>query len=162
MVLYCSHVNEMSSTEIAPSPPSAATPSTGVPLVFQILGASREIQARLEDALAEIGLSPGKVGVLHTLAEAREPLPLSELASCNKCVRSNVTQLVDRLEADGLVRRVDDPDDRRVTRALLTHEGRKSYIKATQVIKLQDEEILRLLTPDEAAALVQALEQLTP
>ena len=49
-----------------------------------------------------------------------------------------------------------------MTRALLTHEGRKSYIKATQVIKLQDEEILRLLTPDEAAALVQALEQLTP
>ena len=153
-------MNEISATEIAPSP-SAATPSTGVPLVFQILGASREIQARLEDALAEIGLSPGKVGVLHTLAEAREPLPLSELANCNKCVRSNVTQLVDRLEADGLVRRVDDPDDRRVTRALLTHEGRKSYIKATQAIKLQDEEILRLLTPDEAAALVQALEQLT-
>jgi len=158
--LYYSHVNEMSPTVFAPSP-SAGTPHTGVPLIFQILGASRELQSRLEDALAEIGLSPGKVGVLHTLAEAREPLPLSELANCNKCVRSNVTQLVDRLEADGLVRRIDDPDDRRVTLAALTHEGRKSYVKATRVIRGQDEAILRMLNPVEAAALVRVLEQLT-
>lgn len=119
------------------------------------------LESRVEDALAEIGLSPGKVGVLHTLAEAREPVPLSELANCNKCVRSNVTQLVDRLEATGLVRRVDDPDDRRVTRAVLTHEGRQSYIRATRVIARQDQEILRMLSPEEATALVRVLEQLT-
>ena len=30
-----------------------------------------------------------------------EPLPLSQLAERCSCVRSNITQLVDRLEADG-------------------------------------------------------------
>jgi DNA-binding MarR family transcriptional regulator len=160
MVLYCTVVNDMSPDSTAPFAP-AATPETGVPLIFRILGPARELQNRLEDALEEIGLSTGKVGVLRTLAESRLPVPLSELAECSKCVRSNVTQLVDRLEADGLVRRVDDPDDRRVTRAALTHEGRKSYLKAVRVIGNQEKEILRTLNPEEAAALVRALEQLS-
>jgi DNA-binding MarR family transcriptional regulator len=140
----------------------ASTPDTGVPLIYQILGAARELQDRLDSALDEIGLSSGKVGVLKTLAFAGKPVPLSELAECNKCVRSNVTQLVDRLEADGLVRRVADPDDRRVTLASLTPEGRKAFTQAREVIDLQEQEILKVLNPKEAAALVRVLEELTP
>lgn len=142
------------------SPPPAAV-SAEVPLVFKILGAARELQNRLEDALDQIGLSPGKLGVLRALAKAGEPLPLSELAECNKCVRSNVTQLVDRLEADGLVRRISDPDDRRVTRAELTHNGRMSYLEGSRVVAEQEKEILRSLSDEEAGALVRVLEQLT-
>ena len=153
-------MNEVSPPTATPSG-AAGTPDTGVPLIFQILGAARELQTRLEGALDEIGLSPGKVGVLRTLADASGPLPLSELANCNKCVRSNVTQLVDRLEADGLVRRIDDPDDRRVTRASLTSRGRLAYSQATRVIALQEQEILRVLNEEEAGALVRVLEQLS-
>jgi DNA-binding MarR family transcriptional regulator len=160
IVLYSLAVNKISPPSIAPAS-LAGTPDSGVPLIFQILGAARELQTRLDDALDEIGLSPGKVGVLRALAKAGEPLPLSELAECNKCVRSNVTQLVDRLEADGLVRRIDDPDDRRVTRASLTAEGRKSYLQATKVIEHEEREILRVLNAEEAGALVRVLEQLT-
>jgi DNA-binding MarR family transcriptional regulator len=160
IVLYCLVVNEISGPSVSPSP-SAGTPDSGVPLIFQILGAARELQTRLEGALDEIGLSPGKVGVLRTLADASGPLPLSELANCNKCVRSNVTQLVDRLEADGLVRRIDDADDRRVTRASLTNKGKLAYTQATRVIALQEREILRVLNEEEAGALVRVLEQLT-
>ncbi|HEV8598192.1 MAG TPA: MarR family transcriptional regulator [Gemmatimonadales bacterium] len=153
-------MNDISSLEASTSSP-VSTADAGIPLIFRILGAARELQTRLESALDEIGLSTGKVGVLKTLAQAGEPLPLSELAECSKCVRSNVTQLVDRLEADGLVRRVDDPDDRRVTRASLTHEGRKAFIQAKKVISLQEREIFRVLSDEEAAALVRVLEQLT-
>ena len=160
MDLYCSAMNEISASPILPA--STGTPDTGVPLIYQILGAARELQARLDSALDEIGLSSGKVGVLKTLAKAEKPVPLSELAECNKCVRSNVTQLVDRLEADGLVRREADPDDRRGTLASLTPEGRKSFIQAREVIQLQEQEILKVLNPKEAAALVRVLEELTP
>ena len=153
-------MNEVSPSTVTPKS-AAPTRDTGVPLIFQILSAARELQARLEGALDELGLSPGKVGVLRALADASEPLPLSELADCNKCVRSNVTQLVDRLEADGLVRRIDDPDDRRVTRASLTSKGRLAYSQATQVIAVQEREILRVLNAEEAGALVRVLEQLT-
>jgi DNA-binding MarR family transcriptional regulator len=36
------------------------------------------------------------------------------------CVRSNITQLIDRMQAEGLVRRIPDPQDRRSVRAALT------------------------------------------
>lgn len=86
--------------------------------------AARVLQDRLEAALETVGLSTAKYGVLSQLAEAG-PLPLSELAARQSCVRSNMTQLVDRLEADGLVRRMYDPVDRRVVRAELTPRGRE-------------------------------------
>jgi len=152
-------MNEVSSPSIVTL--VADTPDAGTPLIFRILNASRELQARLEGALDEIGLSMGKAGVLKTLAKAGKPVPLSELAECNKCVRSNVTQLVDRLEADGLVRRIADPDDRRVTLASLTPEGRKAFEKALRIIEDQEQAVLRALNPKDGAALVRALEGLT-
>jgi DNA-binding MarR family transcriptional regulator len=45
------------------------------------------------------------------------------LAEQQGCAASNITQLVDRLEAEGLVQRIDDPDDRRSVRAQLTEQG---------------------------------------
>jgi DNA-binding MarR family transcriptional regulator len=56
------------------------------------------------------------------------------------CVRSNITQLVDRLEADGLVRRVEDPEDRRAVRAVVTPRGKERYAAGVrQVAKVQAE-----------------------
>lgn len=86
---------------------------------------ARCLEDRLDAALAEVGLSAAKLGVLTQLVEAGSPLPLGELAARMRCVRSNVTQLVDRMEVDGLVRRVDDPADRRTVRAELTRLGRE-------------------------------------
>ena len=57
------------------------------------------------------------------LVEAGEPLSLSELAARLTCVRSNITQLVDRLDAEGLVRRVENPADRRSKKAAITPLG---------------------------------------
>ena len=142
------------------SSPTIPTAESGA-FLFRVLGAAREVQMRLESALDEIGLSPAKAGVLKALVKAGEPMPLSELATCNKCVRSNVTQLVDRLEADGLVRRIADPDDRRVTLAELTLEGRKSYLEALRIITSQERELLRALGEHESEALTRALHQIT-
>ena len=70
-----------------------------------------------------VGLSAAKYKVLSQIAKSKEPVPLRLLAEEQQCVASNVTTLVDRLEADGLVRRVDDPADRRSKRATLTSLG---------------------------------------
>ena len=142
------------------SPSTTASTEPGA-FLFRVLGAAREIQSRLEAELDSIGLSPAKAGVLKALTKAGEPMPLSELAACNKCVRSNVTQLVDRLEADGLVRRISDPEDRRVTRAELTTEGRKAYLEAMRILTSQEREVLKVLGEHESEALTQALNQIT-
>jgi DNA-binding MarR family transcriptional regulator len=94
-------------------------------LVFSLIAAAHAVEGQLEDRLAEHGLSLAKLNVLSTLATASEALTLGEVAARIHCVRSNVTQLVDRLEADGLVRREPDPVDRRSIRAVLTEAGRR-------------------------------------
>lgn len=83
------------------------------------------------------GLSLAKFGVLAALVEAGEPLPLGQLAERIACVKSNVTQLVDRLEEDGLVRREPDPADRRVTRAAITEDGLARY-RTAQAARLAE------------------------
>ena len=88
-----------------------------------LLHAASAVTERLEAALDTVGLSMAKHSALTSLAEAGEPITLGELAARLSCVRSNITQLVDRLEADGLVRRTDDPSDRRSVRAELTSLG---------------------------------------
>lgn len=103
------------------TPPKVGTANP----VFGLLEAARWLEGRLEAAMAEVGLSMAKFGLLKTLAEAGEPKTLTDLALCQQCVRSNITQLVDRLEAEGLVKRVDDPADRRSIRATLTPLGRE-------------------------------------
>jgi DNA-binding MarR family transcriptional regulator len=97
------------------------------PLWLALLHAASRVETRFEAALAESGLSISKLGVLRTLVEAGEPMPLSRLAGKLSCVKSNVTQLVDRLEADGLVVRVNDPADRRSILASVTAEGRARF-----------------------------------
>ena len=72
------------------------------------------------------GLSEGRLHVLFTLASAPDhQLPLGELADQLDVTPRNVTGLIDHLERDGLVTRVDDPDDRRQTYARLTLAGGK-------------------------------------
>jgi DNA-binding MarR family transcriptional regulator len=112
------------------SPTSLCTTS----LALQVLGAAHEVEARLESALDRIGLSVAKFGVLSKLAEAGEPLALGFLAERSSCVRSNMTQLVDRLEAVRLVERVNDPQDRRSIRAALTPTGRERHAEGARIV----------------------------
>jgi DNA-binding MarR family transcriptional regulator len=110
------------------------TAAPGCPLTLLLLDAARAIEARAEVALAEVGLSLAKLGALRHLVIASEPLTLSQLAERHCCGKSNVTQLVDRLEADGFVARANDPDDRRTVRATVTPAGRAAYERANALL----------------------------
>lgn len=89
--------------------------------------AGRVIEARFDETLAAHDLSLAKLGVLRLLAHAQEPVSLGQLAQRLACVKSNVTQLIDRLEDDGLVQRLPGAGDRRSVRACITEKGRQSY-----------------------------------
>jgi len=73
-------------------------------------------------AASELDLHPAQAGALLQL---ESPLPMSELASLLACDNSNVTGLVDRLEARGLVARQASSADRRVKHVVLTPAGRR-------------------------------------
>jgi len=70
----------------------------------------------------EFELSPVQCHVLH-LIEPERPLPMGRLAETLGCDASNVTGLVDRLEARGVIERRPSADDRRVKVIQLTPTG---------------------------------------
>ena len=111
--------------------------------------ALRAVETRLEAALEPLGLSLAKFGVLSRLAAAGEPLPLGTLAEQSACVRSNITQLVDRLEADKLVVRAPDPHDRRSIRAELTEVGRARHSAAATVLHDAERTVFSGLPPEQ-------------
>jgi DNA-binding MarR family transcriptional regulator len=102
---------------------AGAVGAAGVQTAFALVHAAQAIEDRWQEALAAVGLSTAKQGALTVLVEAGEPLSLSELAARLTCVRSNITQLTDRLDAEGLVRRVENPTDRRSKKAAITPLG---------------------------------------
>jgi DNA-binding MarR family transcriptional regulator len=74
--------------------------------------------------LNEFGLAPMQAMALTSL-EPDEPMPMSALAGLLMCDNSNVTGIVDRLEALGLVERRAAERDRRVKAVGLTERGRE-------------------------------------
>ena len=130
------------------------------PIFFMLLDAGRAQFARLEEALKSVGLSAAKYKVLSQIAKSKEPVPLRLLAEEQQCVASNVTTLVDRLESDGLVRRVDDPADRRSKRAELTELGKEKAEAGATVVAEVEAAFAESLGPTERLALAKVLSSL--
>jgi DNA-binding MarR family transcriptional regulator len=89
-------------------------------LLLQV--AFERVHAHFAAAVAELDLAPVQAKALHEL-NVEPPISMRELAERLKSDPSNVTGLIDRLEARGLVERRPDPSDRRITGLALTSAG---------------------------------------
>ncbi|MET9421182.1 MULTISPECIES: MarR family transcriptional regulator [unclassified Streptomyces] len=98
------------------------------PLTLEVVELIGTVVARYheeyEQAAAEHSLTGAQARVLGLLS--MEPTPMRRIAQKLRCEPSNVTGIVDRLEARGLVERRPDPADRRVKIAAATQEGRST------------------------------------
>jgi DNA-binding MarR family transcriptional regulator len=121
--------------------------------LWALLRAASAAESHLESRLAVAGLSLAKLAALHQLANADHPIPLGQLAERLACVKSNVTQLIDRLEADGWVSREPDPGDRRSRLACITDAGREAYVRGYAIKREAEQELLASLDADDARAL---------
>jgi DNA-binding MarR family transcriptional regulator len=131
------------------------TPSATV--AIEVIRTLHALETQLEEALEPLGLSLAKLGALSKLVAAGEPLPLSTLAERLACVRSNITQLVDRLEAEKLVTRSDDPRDRRSVRAELTAQGRARHAAGMRALDKVERHLLSRLNPQQQNDFMQSL-----
>src|SRR5882762_10327192 len=84
--------------------------------------AFERVHAHFAAAVAELDLAPMQAKALHEL-NVEPPISMRELAERLKSDPSNVTGLIDRLEARGLVERRPDPNDRRIKGLALTAAG---------------------------------------
>ncbi|TMF62603.1 MAG: MarR family transcriptional regulator, partial [Chloroflexi bacterium] len=99
-------------------------PGTEALAAVRVLG--KKMHALMERWADRYGLSEGRFQILvrlHHVDGGR--IPMGELAEMLDVSPRTVTGLVDNLERDGLVKRVDDPDDRRSVYAEITDQGRE-------------------------------------
>nr|WP_249310648.1 MarR family transcriptional regulator [Bacillus sp. FJAT-49736] len=75
------------------------------------------------------GLKPSEYKLLFTIKSAKKhhgvDLTVSSLSKYLQVTAPSVTQLINRLETDGLVERRMDTNDRRSVKVMLTEEGEK-------------------------------------
>src|SRR6267378_303891 len=129
--------------------------------LVSLLHTAYAAQAEIETKLSVVGLSLAKLLALKALSDAGESLPLGQLAERLSCVKSNVTQLIDRLEGDGFVSRAADPNDRRSRLAVLTDSGRVAYARGRTVQQQAERELFGALSVDESTQLHALLAKLS-
>jgi DNA-binding MarR family transcriptional regulator len=103
----------------------------------------------------ELGLAPMQLHALRVIEPGAE-LPMSSLAGKLSCDASNVTGIVDRLEARGLIERRPAAHDRRVKLLALTTEGERVREAAWRQLSQPPPEIAAL-PPEQQRALRDAL-----
>ncbi len=128
-------------------------------MIRGLLYTAHAVQTHVESKLVGIGLSLPKLTALSALREAGDSLALSQLAERLLCVKSNITQLVDRLESDGFVKRAADPSDRRARLAVLTTAGRVACDAGVRMQAAAERELLAEFSTDDARQLEALVER---
>ena len=100
-----------------------------------IMRAQQVVLARVDEALRPWDLTFARYEVLVLLHFSREGrLPLGKMGDRLMLHQASVTNLIDRLEQQGYVRREPHPTDRRTTLAALTDEGHAIIEAATKAV----------------------------
>ena len=101
-------------------------------VVTSIIRAQQLLLARMESAVRPHGLTFARYELLQLLSFTREGvMPMGKIGDRLQVHPASVTNAVDRLEADGLVRRTPHPLDKRKTLARITPKGRRCASAAT-------------------------------
>ncbi|MFF7339097.1 MarR family winged helix-turn-helix transcriptional regulator [Streptomyces sp. NPDC008163] len=120
------------------------------PLTLEVIELIGSVVARYyeeyEQAAAAHSLTGAQARVLGLLSV--EPLPMRRIAQKLKCEPSNVTGIVDRLEARGLVERRPDPADRRVKLAAPTQRGTATAAQLRDALDFAREPLAGLSAAD--------------
>jgi Transcriptional regulators len=115
------------------------------------------LQDRLAAVASRYDLTAPQVEVLGRVAN---PVPMRQLAEAMHCDASNITGIVDRLEARDLVVRRPSPSDRRVSQIVLTPQGQMIYQHFCDDLYGNDE-LLTALDGSERETLHNLLQRLT-
>ena len=107
----------------------------GMAAVTSIFRAQQIYLALIDEALRPFGLTFARYEVLMLLSFSREgSLPLNKVGSRLQVHPTSVTNAVDRLETQELIRRAPHPSDRRTTLAEILPAGREVALKATEAV----------------------------
>lgn len=119
-----------------------------------------QMRPRMLSVAGELGLTPPQMFALRALDPER-PVPMRELAVELHCDSSNVTGLVDGLEAQGLVERRPAEHDRRVRMLVVTERGAQVRRRINEVVE-EVPPALESLSAEDQRALRDILRRALP
>jgi len=118
------------------------------------------IKKRGREILADFEITPPQFDALLILIQSGV-LTIGELGDKMYLACSTATDLVDRMERNGLVARERDTLDRRVIRLRVLEKGHQMLAEVMAARKCYLAEILSKVSPDETAAMITALTHLS-
>jgi DNA-binding MarR family transcriptional regulator len=125
--------------------------------VTSVMRVQQILLSAVDGALKPHGLTFARYEALVLLTFARTGrLPMRVMGERLQLHPTSVTNIVDRLQADGLVRRIPHPTDRRATLVEITDAGSSLREEATKSVTAIDFG-LSGLTPDEESQLTLLL-----
>jgi DNA-binding MarR family transcriptional regulator len=145
--------------ERSPFPDHQHMTATLLRFVFFLGGLVNEKQWHFEREME--GLHPEDVRVLFLWMEPRRPLMVKEIArELNGVSLPTLTRILDRLEQQGYIRRMLNPEDRRSFRVAPTEQGQQAVEGFLQQWREVMQGVLEILTPTEQLVLVELLNKL--
>lgn len=136
--------------------PTPNPDTSGVHLWLVLWKATHMLQTHAHRSVAALNLGLSDFGVLEALLH-KGPLPIKDLGSKVLLTSGSITTAVDRLEAKGLVERLNDKQDRRSRIVRLTATGRSVIRKAFAEHKLAMEQAASALDEKDRARLIDLL-----
>lgn len=129
-------------------------------LHFLLLRAFHHVNQTVVARTRALGLLPGQPKILEYLAE-NDGCRARDI--CDGCCqdKSTMTSLLARMERDGVVRREEDPGDRRASRVFLTAKGRGLAMEVKRIVWAVDDETCRGLGAAEIAGALDVLRKLS-
>lgn len=121
-------------------------------LPAQLFLLGKRVAQLMDKRLEVVNLSGAKLLALQSIVSADETVALVTvtcLADVMNTTKSNVTAMVDRLIADGLVTRKQSDEDRRTVIIALTEEGQRRYAAGVEVVRTYHAELSALFTAEE-------------
>jgi len=109
--------------------------------------------------LGDLGVTPAQGRVLRVVARSEVPPRMGQLAERLHIAPRSVTDLVDPLEDAGLLRREQDPGNRRSWRLLLTEAGADVHAELRRRSRASAAAAFAVLDADERAALRALLQR---
>jgi DNA-binding MarR family transcriptional regulator len=140
-------------------PADGVAPALASRLGYLVKHAHARLSELTADALAPLRITGRELAVLVAIDD-RVPLSQQEAARRLGVDRTTMVALIDDLEGKGLVRRQQDPADRRRNAVALTGSGRDTLDGATAAAQRAEQEFLRPLPDAQATAFRQALRAL--
>lgn len=113
-----------------------------------LIGLAERLRTFFDECAAQVGLTGPQAQVLMQLEEPRRITGLAELSSCDP---SSASTMIQRLERDGLVRRVVDPTDARARLVELSPKGVRARQQLAELVAGADEVVAGLPAEQRAA-----------